>query len=583
MIVTPIDKPTTLTVRYGGRSLCGARTQNQDALIVKCPSDKSELELKGVVACVADGASCSDLGHQAAHTGVTQFVLDYYTTPDSWGVKRSAGKVLDALNSWLFHQGEKQSLNHNSLVTTLSAVIFKSNTAHIFHVGDSRVYLLRKNNLQLLTRDHKRKPLGTQSYLTRAIGIDRKVDIDYSAVTLKLGDRFILTTDGIHDTLTESELTTLAQNTAHQLEELSEEACQQAIVNGSGDNATCLIIDIINLPTPSQVEHQEFFRNRAIPPALKVGDRIDNFVVQKVLHTSNRSHVYQVKDCTDEALYVLKAPSLCVRDDSEYLSGFANEYWVGSKLNNPHIMKVFLPANESKFAYLLCEEIRGITLRQWMLDNPEPELSKVRHILDEVVKAARVFQRSGMVHRDLKPENIMLTDEGQIKVIDFGSTQVEGIKESHHNSRSEIPLGDVNYTAPEYINTGESTTLCDLFSIAVMGYEMLTGELPYKVRSHQSVSTARHIKWQYLSLKSLRPDIPEWVNLTFEKACHPSPTQRYQVMGEFITDLYTPNTRLQKELQRKPLIKKNPVLFWKGVSILFALIALLELILLTKN
>ncbi len=114
MIVTSIDKPTRLAVKYGGRSLSGSREFNQDALIVKSPKARSELELKGIVACIADGASCSDLGQQASHTSVTQFVLDYYTTPESWGVKRSVGKVLNALNSWLFYQGEKQSLNHNS-------------------------------------------------------------------------------------------------------------------------------------------------------------------------------------------------------------------------------------------------------------------------------------------------------------------------------------------------------------------------------------------------------------------------------------------------------------------------------------
>ncbi|MCL9782537.1 bifunctional protein-serine/threonine kinase/phosphatase [Vibrio sp. S4M6] len=578
MIVTQIEKPTKLAVRFGGRSLAGAKHQNQDALIVKSPTLRTELELKGVTACIADGASCSDFGQQASHTGVTQFVLDYYTTPDSWGVRRSASKVLDALNSWLFHQGETQSLNHNGLVTTLSAIIFKSNTGHIFHIGDSRIYLLRNQKLQLLTKDHKRKPLAGDSYLTRALGIDSKVDIDYSTIVLQSGDRFILTTDGVHSTLVDKDLASLCDERFRNLEDLCEDICHRAIKHGSDDNVSCLMIEITHLPKPTLLEHQALMTRRAIPPAMKVGNRIDRYVVKKVLHTSNRSHVYEVENSINQERYVLKAPSICMSEDSAYLKGFSNEYWVGQKLNSPMVMKVFMPPEDSKFAYQLCEPIKGMTLRQWMLDNPSPELAKVRNILDELIKAIRVFQRAGMVHRDLKPENIMMTEQGDIKLIDFGSTQVEGIDEIQLSNPSDLPLGDVNYIAPEYINTGSATTQSDLFSVAVIGYEMLTGELPFKTRTIQSIQSARHLKWHYLSLQSLRPDIPEWVNLTFEKACHPSMIQRYQVLSEFVTDLHTPNAQLQKNRQSKPLIKRNPILFWKSTSILLALVAFLELL-----
>ncbi len=366
------------------------------------------------------------------------------------------------------------------------------------------------------------------------------------------------------------------------MEDLSEDICNKAMQRGSKDNVSCLIVEITNLPKPTLLEHQQVMKTRAVPPALKVGNKIDTFVVQKVLHTSNRSHVYQVKDNLNK-VYVLKIPSLCVSDDTEYLTGFSNEYWVGNQLNSPHAMKVFSPPYESKFSYQLCELIKGITLRQWMIDNPTPEVAKVRSILDEIVKAARAFQRAGMVHRDLKPENIMLTEDGQVKVIDFGSTQVEGLDETCAEALSNIPLGDVNYIAPEYIHTGKATTLSDLFSIAVIGYEMLTGELPFKTRSTQSINSARHIKWVYISMTSLRPDLPEWVDLTFEKSCHPSLNQRYQAMSEFITDLYKPNTQLQHAQKAKPLIKKNPVLFWKGSAILLALLAFIELLMLLNR
>lgn len=180
-----------LKVEYGGYSNQVTRDTNQDALMVRSPTDTSELSLKGIVACMADGASCSEHGQQASHTAVTQMALDYYATPESWGVKRSAGKVLDALNRWLFQQAEQQALSHNSFVTTLSALIFKSSLAYLFHAGDTRIYRLRENALQQLTRDHRRGSSGNHTFLTRALGMDHQVEIDYQAIALKAGDRFL--------------------------------------------------------------------------------------------------------------------------------------------------------------------------------------------------------------------------------------------------------------------------------------------------------------------------------------------------------------------------------------------------------
>ncbi|GAM67075.1 serine/threonine protein kinase [Vibrio sp. JCM 19236] len=99
---------------------------------------------------------------------------------------------------------------------------------------------------------------------------------------------------------------------------------------------------------------------------------------------------------------------------------------MGTQLKNKRVMKVYPTPVESKFVYQICEYIEGITLRQWMYDNPKPSLQQARSILDETIKALRVFQRADMVHRDLKPENIMITPNGEVKIIDFGAVKVKG-------------------------------------------------------------------------------------------------------------------------------------------------------------
>lgn len=571
-------KQEFISVDHSGSSSKGMRTQNQDAILVKIPDQHDALTHKGIVACIADGVSCSSHSQKASHTAVLQFINDYYATPDSWSIKHAASKILTSLNSWLFVEGTKNGLTHNGLVTTFSCIILKSNHAHLFHVGDTRIYRLRDNKLRQLTTDHQRINFGKNAYLTRALGMDSKLDVDYQIVSLSEGDRFILTSDGVHDFIDESALTEFFRLDHNiNLDDLSREICNQALVNGSQDNLSCLILDITQLPQHSALEYQQHTLSKTIPPAMKAGNQIDNYRVDKVLYEGARSHVYQVTDLSSNKSMVLKAPSIHYSDDKVYLTHFANEGWIGAQINSDRVMKVYPTPRTTKFIYQLCEQVEGITLRQWMYDNPQPDLQSVREIIAELIRAVRVFQRADMVHRDLKPENVMINPTGTVKIINFGSVKASGLEEIIPESFEAIPLGAINYIAPEYLQTGDATTTSDLFSVAVICYEMLTGQLPYKEVKIQNLQSARHIKWQYRPISQFRDDIPAWVDLALKKATHSLPQRRHVALSEFIADLYTPNKSLQIEVQESPLIRRNPVLFWKATSLMASLVALAEL------
>ncbi|GEA51785.1 protein kinase [Vibrio inusitatus NBRC 102082] len=574
--ITSMNMPiSTLKLEHAGTSLAGTRAQNQDAILLKIPDSQHDLMHKGIVACIADGVSCSDQSQRASHTAVVQFVNDYFATPSSWSIKHSAGKILTSINAWLYEEGSKQALNHNGLVTTFSCVIIKSNTAHLFHVGDTRIYLFRDGQLKQLTKDHQRINLAKQAYLTRALGMDSNLDVDYQQLSLQKGDRFILTSDGVHDAL---DVESLLNSNSFSQQETSDLLCHHAFEQGSQDNLSALVFDIRDLPAHTLPEHQSSMLSRSIPPVLIEGNKLDHFTVLKTLYSGSRSHVYLVQDELTGEKRVLKAPSEQYRDDIDYLKAFANELWVGTQLKNKRVMRVYPSPSDSRFVYQICEYIEGITLRQWMYDNPRASLPKTREILDEIIKALRVFQRADMVHRDLKPENIIVTPSGEMKIIDFGAVRVKGLEEITPESPDSIPLGAVNYIAPEYLDSGEATLVSDLFSVAVIGFEMLTGELPYKPTTSQNLQAARHTKWLYRSLSDYRDDIPSWVDLVFRKATHHLPNRRYQVLGNFITDLYVPNSVLQKELKESPLIKRNPLLFWKTIALLATAAAVIEML-----
>jgi len=566
-----------LDIEFGGFSHQGVKEENQDAFAAQQPNPVVR-DLKGSIVCIADGVSSSEKSQVASQTAVTTFINDYFSTPDSWRVQDSVARVLTSLNNWLFHHGQ-QAKKQNDLVTTFSGVIFKSNTAYIFHSGDSRVYLLRNQTLQQLTKDHVRFHNENSSYLTRALGMDSHLEVDLKQVDIEQGDVFMLTTDGVHEHVDDSFVKQQLKTNNGALEQAAKTISQQALDNGSQDNVTCLLAHVANVPNKDIDEVGRELTALRIPPVMNVGMKIDNFQIDDVLFSGTRSHVYLVTNTEDKQQYVLKAPSENFAEDLAYLESFAREQWVGCRLNHKAIMRVYpreqMNAN-SHFRYHICEYVPGKTLRQWMYDNPNPSLTAVRTLVVEIVSALRAFQRQGMVHRDIKPENIIVLDNGHIKLVDFGTVQVNGLDEISSPIEEDNVVGAVGYMAPEYLMGQKGTARSDMFSLGIIVYEMLTGELPYKKPLIQRREVSDLTDWQYISVTQHRQDVPRWLDLVLEKVTAARPSQRYSSFSEFVTDLSVPNKSMLEKLESAPLLERDPVNFWKLISIALFLLLLFQ-------
>ena len=567
-----------LDVGFGGYSDKGVKAENQDAFAAQQPNE-SVRDIKGCVVCIADGVSCSDNAKEASQLSVTTFINDYYSTPDAWTVKESVARVLSSLNTWLYQHGQNASFKQNRLVTTFSGIVFKSNTAYLFHIGDSRIYLLRDGQLRLLTKDHVQFTSKEESFLIRALGMDTHLEVDFNKVELQKGDRFILTTDGVHESLSFETLQSLTARNDLKLEHLAKEICLQAEIKGSSDNLSCFITEVKSLPQQDLNEVSRQLTSLKVPPVLKSSYKIDGFKILKVLHSGSRSHVYLAKHVGNSQTYVLKAPAENYSDDLPYLEGFMREQWVGSRINNKGVMKIW-PRSEfqqdSPFLYHVCEHVSGRTLRQWMYDNPQPGLTQVRALVAELISAIRVLQRHSMVHRDLKPENIMVTDSDKIKLIDFGTVQVAGLEEITSVVKEDRLAGAVGYIAPEYLMGQKGVHRSDIFSLGVIVYEMLTGQLPFKTPLIQRSQVQSLEHWQFQPITSVRQDIPIWLEQAVKKATEPNINKRYCAMSEFMADLKTPNTSLLQKVESAPLIERNPIRFWKSLSFILFLILVVQ-------
>lgn len=575
----PKSTSAHLQMCFGGYSIAGIKAENQDAFAALFPKG-NDLIAKGAIAAIADGVSSANKAAEASQLSVTQFINEYYATPETWSTEKSAAKVLTSLNQWLYSQStalEEHSSPYKNdspqWLTTFSALVVKSSTGYIFHVGDSRVTKYRQQKLEAITRDHNRKQGSQHVILTRALGADPRLKVDVHKIDVKADDIYLLTCDGIHDFLSHKQIATLLDKlpknpTAKDLENTSQAIVEKAITVGSDDNVTCLLVHIENIPNRKLHEIERDILSCVIPPALKVGMVLDNYKVIKEIHASIRSHLYLVEDTKTNKPYVLKAPSANFADDAIYLQGFMREAWVGERIKHPHVMEVKTRPTHSQFLYHICEYIEGQTLSEWIHDNPKPSIAQVREVIRQVISALRIFQRMELVHRDLKPDNIMIDQYGQIKLIDYGTVSVASLDENQETLNESVPQGSLNYIAPETLLHMEASYQSDLFSIGVVCYEMLTGKLPYPPMKRAEVTFNDYNEWQYQSIKHYRPELPIWLDLALQKATQPNPRLRYLAFSEFQNDILKPNLTAVEEHKRQPLLKRNPLLFWQVTSFL---------------
>ncbi len=452
----------------------------------------------------------------------------YFSTPDSWSVKTSAARVLHALNRGLYQHGNRAK---NSLVTTFSALVIKSTTVHLLHVGDSRIYRYRGGQLEQLTRDHASTYGGDKSFLTRALGVDLHIEIDYHQLSAEVGDLYLLSSDGLHQFISHRELQRQLSILGADLEAEAKCLVGTALENDSDDNISALLV------------------------------RLDGYEVQEVLYSDSGSHTALVHVEISKRLHCLNAPSLNFADDPLYLDGFIKEEWVGKRINHPGVMKTYSPARPKQFLYYLAEYIPEQHLRQWSYEHPHPSLDQVR-----------ALQRLDMIHQDLKPENVLIDAQGRTKLIDFGTVRIAGMDEIASPLERDIPQGSVNYVAPEYLLGQPGSHRSDLFSLGVIAYELFTGQVPFEERRTNDYLIRSYRELNYRPARHQRPDLPEWIEGALRKACNPDPARRYGALSEFIYDLEHPNKAFIHSERSKPLIEKNPLLFWKGLSALLALL-----------
>ncbi len=576
----PVSAQLKITVgQYSDR---GLKTTNQDfhGLLIPDPLQRAT---KGIAVAIADGISSSNVSQVASESAVAGFLSDYFSTPETWSVKKSVQRVLLATNAWLHAQTRRSQFRYDldrGYICTLSILVLKSTTAHVFNVGDSRVYKVHDRALEQLTTDHRLWLSRTESCLTRAMGMDHQLDIDYQQASLQVGDVFLMATDGVYEHLANADILERLKQYPNDLNAAAKALATAALAAGSDDNLTVQIIRIDNLPKSQQAgELSRELSQLPFAPELTPGRTFDGYRIQRQLHASGRSHVFQAVDEASQTPVVIKIPSTDLRDDPEYLEQFATEEWIARRISNPHVVRPFAPDRPRSWVYLVTEFVEGRTLKQWMLDHPAPALETVRNLVEQIGRGLRAFHRLEMVHQDLKPENILVDAAGAVTLIDFGATRVAGLQEMTNTDAEHYscgPRGAALYSAPETMLGEPGSWLADQFSLGVITYQLLTGRLPFGAEVPKIRNRSQQRRLTYQSARPYREDVPMWVDDALARALHPEPHRRYPALSEFLHDLRQPGADWQSR-HRPPLMERHPVAFWQSVSALLLLALLATL------
>ncbi|SHN17028.1 hypothetical protein SAMN05216593_11120 [Pseudomonas asturiensis] len=546
----------TLHLRFAEYSASGPRAENQDALRLVTPVPALAAS-KGYLFALADGVSqCAD-GALAAQSTLQALALDYYATPETWGVAQSLDRLLLAQNRWLLANG---------LLTTLSALVLRGRRFTLAHVGDCRAYRWQSGKLKRISEDHVWEQADMQHVLKRALGLDQYVVMDYLDGELCEGERLLLVSDGIWATLGDTSIRSILTE-QDDLDDAVRTLVSAAHLAGSQDNASALLIQVDSLGEDDLGDALLQLQQWPLPPALKPGQTFEGWSVGNVVAQSRQSILYRAHDSHGQP-WLLKTLPSARHDEPGAGQGLLLEEWFLRRVAGRFFPEVH-PLPERQHLYYAMREYSGRTLADsFALSGPLP-LAHWQDLTTRLLRATGLLHRRNIIHRDIKPENLLLAHDNELRLLDFGLAFCPGLSAANAD---ELP-GTPSYIAPEAFNGAEPAPQQDLYAVGVTLYYLLTGQYPYgeiEAFQHRRFGTP-------IPASRYRPDLPLWLSQSLDKAVQANPAQRYETAEQWLLELDQAEQR-PTVARPRPLLEREPLKVWRSLALVSLLINLVAVI-----
>lgn len=579
-------------VDIGLSSRKGTRAVNEDCAAFARPPDYDEA--LGLVVAIADGVSAGGAGREASQTTVLGIVSDFHSAPETWDISVVLDRLIGAQNAWLVdHNRRRQAPSRVAPersaigMTTLTALVLRGQAWTLGHVGDTRAWLLRDGVCSQLTQDHAFDEEFQRSRLTRAIGLDDPVRVDFEQGELRPGDVFVLTSDGVHGVLPRARIAQLAV-AEDDAEAASDALVEAALAVGSRDNVTAVVVRVRQLIAGRFADALLPGRELPVPRRLAVGDVLDGYSLVAPLADNGVHRVYRALSPTGEDV-VLKTLHETLGDDRDARAMLVHEAWLAQRIgerNPPRGEARFVcsrPTDHACALYVVFDWHAGATLEEMQAAGRSFAVPDVVDATLAFARALARLHRHGVVHRDIKPSNLHLGDDGVWRLLDLGAA-ISGSDSAAFRSRG---AGTPSYMNREQwgLDGGEpapADEASDVYALGVTCYQWLTTKLPYgDVEPYQAGRFRRDPK----PPSRLRPEVPIWLDHIVLKAVALERRQRFDTAEELILALERGSARPLGRPQATPLIARDATVLWKSglaASLLFNLLLVYWLLFLPR-
>ncbi|HZZ27426.1 MAG TPA: protein kinase [Pirellulales bacterium] len=560
-----------MKLTFAQQSSMGPRPNNEDWVGHWEPQDEEERLTRGAVLALADGVGGHGDGEQASQLAVEVALRRFLEVKPETPPKQVLWKMITAANVAVYDRGMSMR-GQGRMATTLTISIFRNNELNVGHVGDCRVYLIQSGHIEQVTADHNYaasqvkmgllSPLEAATsdmrcVLTRSIGKEPTVQVDFYTRTVNRGDYFVQCSDGLYTCITDEEFLEIVTHAT------PPEACKQLIElaerRGTSDN---LSVQVAAIEGVTQVRYYRGLPIYDDPPEAisetELGQVLDErFELLSVISRSGMASIFKAKDRKTGEMVAVKVPFMQFESDPAFFSRFQREEEIGKLLQHPNILRFISVDGKKSRPYIAMELLEGKTLRQVMRSYGVVPVADALMIAIQICDALAYMHEKGIVHRDLKPENIMLLKGGGLRIMDFGIAKAEGMRRLTFAGFSPS-MGTPDYMAPEQVKGKRGDARTDIYSLGAMLYEMVTGSPPFDGANPYLIMNAR-LGGDPIAPRKRNKELSLQVEEIILHAMEQDPDNRYTSAAEMKADLDAP--------EKVPLTGRHerlrPPMVWK--------------------
>jgi serine/threonine-protein kinase len=571
-----------MQIRYAHLSVVGpVRKNNEDFVGAWTPPDENDRRTRGYILALADGVGGQARGEVASRMAVETALKEFEAAKPGTAPNQVIWKMFNAANLAVYDDAMRNP-GAGKMATTLLVSIFRNNQITVGHVGDCRLYLFQDGRLRRVTNDHsyagvqlklglitveEAKNSPNRSLLTRSVGQEPMIRVDYHRLVVNRGDRILMCSDGLYSCVSEGELF----NAISKLE--PEEACKELIGLAERrmgeDNISCQIAHVDAVERLSYYGGKEIYekpKDDTMGTDLEAGQLLDGrFELTDLVSRSGMASIFKAIDKQTGQTVALKVPFMQFESDPGFYSRFEREEKIGLSLNHPYILRVEQIDTPKSRPYIVMEFLEGQTLAHLMRSvRPMPEKDALK-IAAFICDALHYMHDHDVVHRDMKPENIMICNDGSIRIMDFGIAKFEGQRRLTFGGFTPT-MGTPDYMAPEQVKGKRGDPRTDLYSLGAIIYEMVTGNPPFEGANPFLIMNAR-LSGDPIPPRQVNPNVSPQVEEIIMHAMARNPADRYPDARVMQAELNHPeNVKVTGRAERavKPVVSNS---IWKGIQL----------------